>query len=132
MTVIDNAEVKDIAGNLFKVGDIIAFVASGRISFGRVMWFTSKGVTVNEAYFSHRGHVERVKNKRPAEYKKLPEGWYLRKRNFTMWHGALIITMHSLPKEVFELFDNIDFTKGIPKPPKEKTVSSSAVISFVP
>jgi hypothetical protein len=96
-----------MAGNIVRVGDVVAFAArtksygkgETRIGFGRVVRLTGASVAVVEASY--------------CEPKDKPPYWALSLIDKCIRsHKSLLITMASLPKEVFMLFDNMTIDKN--------------------
>lgn len=85
------AEHKDLAGNVIKLGDCLAFSAStaysARLGFGRVIRISPARLAVKEAVYNH--------------------GWVLREKRTIKPQHCLLIPMKSLPEEVFVMLDNL-------------------------
>ena len=85
-------EHEDLAGNVIKLGDCLAFSASteysSRLGFGRVIRISPARLAVMEAIYN-------------GSYWSLSE-----KRTIKPQH-CLLIPMRSLPQEVFVMLDNL-------------------------
>lgn len=85
-------EHKDLAGNIIRLGDCLAFSAStrysARLGFGRVIRISPARLAVKEAVYNH--------------------GWVLREKRTIKPEHCLLVPMKSLPEEVFRMLDNLE------------------------
>lgn len=102
------AEHKDLAGNVIKVGDCLAFSvkarSSSRLGFGRVIRISPTRVAIMEAVWK----AELIEQPN-GSYVPTEEKWLLRKRNAnTKPEHCLLVPMRSFPQEVFVMLDNLE------------------------
>lgn len=102
-------EHHDLAGNVIRVGDCIAFVSGGHkraahLGIARVVRLTRKGVVIREA-----SHVDYMWDSE-KNVKITVDKWVLSmsEMNVIGTHKFLLITMASLPKEAFVMFDQLE------------------------
>ena len=101
-----------MANNVCRVGDIVVVTTGGgrraaSMYLARVIRFTEKGFVVRICSF-YAKTISPPQIDETGRYKLEPPKWHL-------WGGVhrvprkkvLRITMHSLPQEVFEIFDNM-------------------------
>ena len=108
-----NPKFLDLAGNEIKIGDIVAFASgsrTSRLNFGRVMYFTDQTISIALGTYIANGYTRTV-NWKTGEKMDIKAGWnVLRNQKLRDSHKAIIITMASLPKELFEVFDSLEIT----------------------